>query len=273
MTATVPDPDSLAYARYWEPVLAAPAHRLLARSNLAPGDYLDIGAGTGSLTLAAAQRWPTARIVGLDASAGMLSVARHRVATERQSDDPGRYEWIAADAARMPLGGTSFDLVTSSFMLQLVDDRPAVLGEVLRVLRPGGRFSLVTWIAEELQLAADDAFSAVVEALGLDAPSAGFRPSRTTDYEHVDEAAEELRAAGFSEIRAGADELHYSWTREGYLDFKENYDDQELFESLLEPDRLRLREALTERWADLPDEAFAITGPLVWATARRPAGA
>jgi ubiquinone/menaquinone biosynthesis C-methylase UbiE len=271
MTDRPPDPDSLSYAQYWEPVLAGPAQRLLARISAPPTDYLDIGAGTGSLTLAAARRWSQARIVGLDASAGMLSVARDRVATEHSGDDPRRFDWIAADAAQMPLGGASFDLVTSSFMLQLVDDRPAVLREVRRVLRPGGCLGLVTWIAEELRLDADDVFSEVVEQLGMAEPSVGFRPSRSTDYQHIDEARDELLAGGFSEIDAGADELRYSWTRAQYLDFKEHYDDQDLFESLVEADRVRLRAAVTARWSELPDAAFSIKGPLVWALARRPA--
>lgn len=270
MNASAPDPDSLAYARYWEPVLAAPARRLLQRIALVPADVLDIGTGTGSLALAAAKRWPAAHIVGLDASAGMLSVARHRVATDHPHDDSGRFDWIAADAARMPLGSASFDVVTSAFMLQLVEDRADVLGEVLRVLRPDGQFGLVTWIAEELTLTADDAFNEVLVELGLDEPGAGFRPSRSTDYERVEEAAKELSTAGFGRVEAGADTLEFSWSREAYLEFKTEYDEHDLFRSLLKPDRARLRDAVAARWANLHDDAFTISGQLVWALGRCP---
>lgn len=264
-----PDPDALAYARYWEPVLAAPAHRLLTRVSTVPMDYLDIGCGTGSLPLAAATRWPDVRIAGLDASAGMLSVARQRVATGLAGDEH-RFAWIAADAARMPMPDASIDVVTSAFMLQLVDDRPAVLREVRRVLRPGGTFVMVTWIAEELVTAADDAFDSVVRELGLEWANTDFRPGRARDFQDIEEARRELHAAGFEAVDAGADEVRYAWTRADYLEFKERYDEYELFESLGRDDRARLHDALTQRWSDLPDAAFTVRGPLVQATARRP---
>lgn len=264
-----PDPEGLAYARYWEPVLAGAGHRLLSRIRSVPADYLDIGAGTGSLPLAAGTRWPSARVVGLDASAGMLSVARHRVLSERPRDRT-RFEWLAADAARMPLADASFDTVTTAFMLQLVDDRATVLREVRRVLRPGGSFALVTWMAADLELQADIIFDEVVSRLGVDQPASDFRAPRATDYVSVDEPQAELAAAGFDEIEAGPDTLTFSWSRDGYLEFKERYDEYDLFESLSDPDRLRLREELDAAWAGLPDSVFSVSGPLVWATARRP---
>jgi SAM-dependent methyltransferase len=270
MSASRPDPDSLRYSRYWEPVLAGPALRMIDRIQDAPNDYLDIGAGTGSLTLAAAERWPAARIISLDASNGMLSVAQHRVATERAADDAARFEWLAADAAAIPLEDASVDVVTSSFMIQLVDDRAEVLREVRRVLRPGGVFGMVTWIAGELVLAADDAFLAVVDALGLEVADDEPRPSRTTDFVHVEEAHAELVVAGFSAVDAQADLLRYAWTRDTYLDFKQQYDDHDLFDALDPSDQARLSDAVRTCFAALPDDAFMIGGPLVSAIARRP---
>jgi len=270
MTKRPPDPDSLRYARYWEPVLAGPARRMLERISDEPRDYLDVGAGTGSLMLAAAARWPEAHIVGLDASAGMLSVARHHVATELPSADAERFTWLAADVRSMPLPDASVDVATSSFVLQLVADRPAVLAEIRRVLRPGAVFGLVAWIADELVIEADDAFVEVLEQQGLDAWSGSFRPSRTTDYKMLDEARDELTAAGFDAIDVRADELQHAWTREAYLEFKEHYDDRDAFEALDEVGRGRLREAVRARWAELPDTAFTVSGPLVSAIARRP---
>jgi SAM-dependent methyltransferase len=270
MSAPRPDPDGLRYSSYWEPVLAGPAARMLRRIAASPRAYLDIGAGTGSLTLAAAGRWPASRIISLDASAAMLSVARRRVAADRAADDPGRFEWLVGDAASIPLEDASVDVVTSAFMLQLVPDRPRVLREVHRVLRPGGIFGLVTWIAEELVLEADDEFDEVVAELGLDVASDGFRPPRHTDYEGVDEAGAELRAAGFSAVDAREDLLRYAWTRTGYLEFKQRFDEHELFESLSESDRARLSDAVRARWELLADDAFSVSGPLVSALARRP---
>jgi ubiquinone/menaquinone biosynthesis C-methylase UbiE len=269
VTDRAPDPDSQRYATYWEPVLAGAGRHMLARIDVAPATYLDVGAGTGALALATADRWPEARILALDASAGMLSVARARVSEERTADTR-RFEWLAADAAAIPLADASVDVVTTAFMLQLVDDRLAVLHEILRVLRPGGTLGLVTWLADDLELPADDAFAAVLAELGLDGVDANFRSDGTTDYRSTDEASAELLAAGFTEIDVRIDELRYAWTREDYLVFKEHFDESEVFEALEPSARARLRQALLERWAALPDSAFELRAPLVSVIARRP---
>jgi ubiquinone/menaquinone biosynthesis C-methylase UbiE len=246
----------------------ASGQRLLKRIEPVPADYLDIGAGTGSLALAAAARWSGSRIVGLDASAGMLSVARQQVATERRGDDD-RFRWVAADAADMPLADASFDAVTSAFMLQLVDDRAAVLREVWRVLKPGGTFALVSWLDRDLEMPADAAFDDVVHELGLEHPRDDPTDPHAAEFRDVAEARDELLAAGFEHVDAGPDEVHYRWSRDGYLDFKMNYDEFELVDSLRERDRTRLRDGIRARWAALPDAAFSLRGSTVWATARR----
>ena len=271
MSTRPPDPDSLRYEHYWAPVLAGPAQRLLERVVDAPGVCLGIGAGTGTLTLAAAGRWPRVRIISLDASAGMLSVARGHAA-ELWPADAQRFDWLAADAAAMPLADGSVDLAVSSFALQVVDDRRAVLAEARRVLRSGGQLAFVTWIADDLSLAADDAFDGVVAEFGLGGAGVGFRPSRTTDYTSLDEARAELSAAGFDDIDVRSDTLRQTWTREDYLEFKERYDEREVFEDLDDDGRDQLRDALRARWANLPDAAFEVSGPLVSALARKPLG-
>ncbi len=267
------DADGLRYARYWEPVLAAPAQRTLERIARPPARFLDLGAGTGALALAAAARWPAASVVALDASAGMLSVARHRGADH--GHDPTRFTWLPADAADIPLGTASVDAVASSFMLQLVDDRAAVLAEVLRVLRPGGTFAFVTWLAEELELPADEHFIDALDALEVEDPvdEVAFRCPRPRDYRSLEQAREELVAAGFSEVRVDADELRYRWTPESYLAYKEDFDERELFESLEAATRERLRVELWQRLVRLPASAFELRGPLVAAVARRPSRA
>jgi SAM-dependent methyltransferase len=271
MSARPPDPDGLRYQRYWEPVLTPPGQRLLDRLDVEPSVLLDLGAGTGSLAFAAADRWSTAAIIGLDASGAMLSVARHR-ALVGPAGAADRFTWLAADSAAIPLDAASVDLVMSGFMLQLVDDRSAVLGEVRRVLRPGGVLALVTWTGDELQMAADDAFDAVVLELGLDEPLEGAAEPRSTDYRSVDEAASELLAAGFVEVDARADLLHHAWTREEYLRFKRCFDELELYEALEPGQRDRLEAEVQRRWSDLPGSAFELHGTLVSAVARKPAG-
>jgi ubiquinone/menaquinone biosynthesis C-methylase UbiE len=265
-----PDPDALRYSTYWEPVLAAAAQRLLTRIDAEPRTYLDIGAGTGSLMSAAAARWPEAHMIGLDASAAMLSVARARLAGERSDDLHGQCQWLVADAAGVPLPDASVDVVTSSFLLQLVPDRPAALAEMCRLLRPGGILGVVTWIADESVLAADDAFAASAAELGLVAQRDGLEPGDAADYGSLVQATDELDAAGFTDIDVRSDELRFTWSRRGYLEFKEHYDEREIFESLDAAARVGLREAFLARLARLPDEALTLAAPLVSVVARRP---
>jgi ubiquinone/menaquinone biosynthesis C-methylase UbiE len=266
-----PDPDSLRYARYWEPVLAAAARRLLDRVETSPTTCLDIGAGTGSLTFAAAGRWPGARVIGLDASIGMLSVARYRLAHDVDKPEPDRFTWLAGDALDLPLDDAAVDLAVSAFVLQVVHDRPRLLREAWRVLRPGGTVGFVTWLAAELSLAADDAYEEVLAAFGQEAAGAGCRSARPTDYETLEQARGELASAGFADVDVRPDELHHAWSLDGYLAFKEHFDDHERFGALDDPTRQRLRSAIRARWATLPDTAFEVRGPLVSAVARKPA--
>jgi SAM-dependent methyltransferase len=274
-----PDPAGLRYARHWEPVLAAPGVRLLERvatllersaAASTPAVVLDLGTGTGSLALAAALRWPSARIVGLDASGAMLSVARHRIADGAAPAGPERFEWVVADATAMPLADASVDVILSAFMLQLASDRLAVLHEVGRVLRPGGWLGIVTWLADEIALAPDLEFDEAVYDLGLEDPDLDAEVQPPDDIADTATLRAELEAAGFTAVDAQPDGLEFGWTREAYLDFKEDYDEWDLFDSLSSGDRSRLRERLAERWAALPDEAFTLRAQLVAATARRP---
>lgn len=271
MSDRPPDPDSLRYAQQWEPVLAPAAHRLLDRVARPPATCLDLGAGTGSLTLEAARRWPAARIMGVDASAGMLSVARHRLTRLEDIVDAGRVTLAAADVLDLPLDDATFDLAVSSFVLQLVPDRQALLLEIRRVLRPGGTFAFVTWIAEQLEVSADGSYEEVTAAVRDEDGEAGFRPPRSGDFHSLAEARDGLRAAGFEHVDVQADVLRYRWTPASYLEFKERYDDHELFDALDRPDREALRAAILERWAALPARAFEVRGPLVSALAHTPA--
>lgn len=234
-----------------------------------PRTILDVGTGAGLLALAAAERWPDAEVVGLDASSAMLSLARERAA-QRWPDRPERIRWHAADAAAMPLADASVDLVVSSFMLQLVPDRVSVLGEISRVLRPGGRLGLVTWLADEADLAADREFDEAVLDLELDEPEAGADDVCDGEYTSAEAAAAELVACGFEQVDVRLDRLAHTWSRAAYLDFKERFDEWELVETLSATDLDRLRRRVLERWSDLPEAAFGMDAPLVRIVARRP---
>ena len=112
---------------------------VLAHADLAPGlRVLDLGCGWGYGTLwANGQGCATA---GVDLGQDQLAWARARL------DPGGRLGLTRADAAALPFRDASFDRAISVEMLEHVfrPDRPRVLAEIARVLKPGGRLSLST---------------------------------------------------------------------------------------------------------------------------------
>jgi ubiquinone/menaquinone biosynthesis C-methylase UbiE len=94
---------------------------------------LDIACGTGNQLVANRAAAPGARLVGIDASLGMLRQARAKAP---------EIAWARADATILPFGSESFDFIGCQFAFHHFRDKPGMLGEVLRLLRPGGRFVL-----------------------------------------------------------------------------------------------------------------------------------
>ena len=92
---------------------------------------LDLGCGEGRVSRDLAERGH--RVTGVDASPTMVEAAR-------QAHAGGRY--LVADSADLPLPDGSFDLVVAYNVLMDVDDLPGTVGEVGRVLAPGGRLCL-----------------------------------------------------------------------------------------------------------------------------------
>jgi len=142
----------------------------------APGPVrrvLDLGCGTGELTRLTAHHFPSASVVGVDFTAAMLEVARHRTRTAPERE---RIEYGRATAMRLPFPDGAFDLATNAFLARNLVDLDAALAEMRRVLRPGGVL-LVLEITEPISPAFAALFHAyfdhVVPWLGAAVDSAG----------------------------------------------------------------------------------------------------
>jgi ubiquinone/menaquinone biosynthesis C-methylase UbiE len=98
---------------------------------------LDLGAGTGFLTIGVAAHSKDGRVIAVDESHDMLEKLTRRAQHAGFSD---RIETHCADAARTGLPADSVNLVISAHLLHEVTDPYAVLDEVARVLKPGGFF-------------------------------------------------------------------------------------------------------------------------------------
>nr|WP_284041319.1 methyltransferase domain-containing protein [Halomonas olivaria] len=105
---------------------------------LPPGasSLLDLGCGTGYWTQRLALRYPHAHVTGVDIAPGMLEHAQARYGPQ--------IEWRQGDAALMPFGGDSFDVVFSNLAIQWCRDSGAVMSELQRVLVPGGQAHITT---------------------------------------------------------------------------------------------------------------------------------
>lgn len=97
---------------------------------------LDLGCGAGlDLYLYAQKIGPTGKLFGLDLSESMLTKAKNNLAAVGISD----VEWLSASADAIPLPDNSVDIVTANGIYNLSPDKDAVMREVARVLKPGGR--------------------------------------------------------------------------------------------------------------------------------------
>jgi SAM-dependent methyltransferase len=111
-----------------------------ATANLRPGEVVvDLGSGGGlDVFLAAKKVGPTGRVIGIDMTPEML--ARARANAERQG--LSNVEFIESTIDKLPLPDASVDCVISNCVINLAPDKQAVLREIARVLKPGGRVAV-----------------------------------------------------------------------------------------------------------------------------------
>ena len=261
-----------AYRDWWGPIIAPAALQVLddlevPAGDPSPFDLLDLGTGTGVLAVAALERWPGVQVVAIDPSSHMLELAVE-AAQRRSPELASRLRTVVASADRIPLADRSIDVATSSFVIQLVPNRARALREVLRVLRPGGRFACLTWQEDELRFAPDEAFSDALDELQIIPPP---DDRDVHPYTSASAAAAEFRRAGFREVNARDVWLEHRFTPESYLDLLEHWIDREVFATLDAESRHQLRTVALRMMGELRSDAFLWRRPLVRVVGRRPA--
>ncbi|MGC8786954.1 MAG: class I SAM-dependent methyltransferase [Anaerolineae bacterium] len=141
---------------------------------------LDIATGTGRLPVALLRQWDFhGRIVGLDLSQRMLTIARHKTWAHCQ-----RVAWIRDDAMNLPFPSGIFHAVTCIEALEFLPKPWEALAEMVRVLRPGGQLMVTNRVG--------------VDALFL--PGRAYRPAMLE---------QRLQALGLANVKTRRWQVHY----------------------------------------------------------------
>jgi len=146
-----------------------PALELLARiPHAAPETVYDLGCGTGEVTRLLAERWPAARVCGIDHSAEMI---------ERAQATPGRVRWTRADLRTWQPEAPA-DVLYSNATLHWIEDHEALFPRLLAFLAPGGGLAVqmpLSWGAPSHRLMRE-----TLADLGLGSPE--LRESLSRDW-------------------------------------------------------------------------------------------
>jgi SAM-dependent methyltransferase len=102
------------------------------------GEVIDVGCGTGALTLAMARRWPERGVLGVDLAEPFLEHARRQ-----PSPNPPRFE--VGDACQLRYADGAFAAAASQLVLMFIPRPERALAEIARVVRPGGKVVAALW--------------------------------------------------------------------------------------------------------------------------------
>ncbi len=170
--------------------------RLIADTDLKGASILDIGCGAGGIDLALVRQHGAGYVTGLDVEDTVLARARELIVRAEQTR---RIGLVKAAPGPLPFPPGVFDVVFSKDSLVHISDKQALMAEVFRVLRPGGRFIASDWLIGH-DGAPSAAMRSYIEAEGLE-----FGMASAARYQ------EAMRGAGFLEVSATS---RNAWYRE-----------------------------------------------------------
>jgi demethylmenaquinone methyltransferase/2-methoxy-6-polyprenyl-1,4-benzoquinol methylase len=179
----------------------------VAGSGVKLGDrVLDLAGGTGDIAaLLSRVVGDRGRVVLTDINEAMLEVGRRRL---EDQGVVGNVSYALVNAESLPFGDGQFDAVTIAFGLRNVTDKDAALREMCRVLRPGGRASILEFSevrAEPLKMVYDAWSFGMLPLLGKliadDEDSYRYLAESIRKHPPQEELADMMRVAGFDDVR------------------------------------------------------------------------
>lgn len=247
--------DASVYDELWSPAILPSAESLVRSLRIEHARLvLDVGAGTGSLTPALRAAAPQAIIVGIDASEGMLQIAR----TRRQA------RGVVGDAAALPVTEHTADAVVLAFVLFHLPDPDAGLAEAARALRPPGHLGTVTW-AKEWPTRAGTLWDEALDAAGAPAP-----PARS-DHGGLDSPAamdDKLRRAGLVPRRVWTRSIDYTFAPKDFWQLRVGFGSPRWRLERVDPSsREDVLARLRDRFSKLGTKDFRFRGRVVLAIA------
>ncbi len=172
-----------------------------------PDRILDLGCGTGTLTIELAKRYPHSYICGLDIAPGMITVAQQK-ALEAGNE---QIEFLLGDMEYPPFPDESFDLVISNASFQWIDHLPELFTKIYGMLRPEGSFLFTTFGEHSLK----ELRSSCTHALGKKYVHEQTFPSPKDITRHLGSAGFEHRS-----VTAKTYERYYSTLKQLLLSMK-----------------------------------------------------
>jgi ubiquinone/menaquinone biosynthesis C-methylase UbiE len=155
---------------------------------------LDIGCGTGSMAINIKRMHPEAKVVGIDPDPDALALSKRKAKRAGLS-----IEFDRGFADHMPYADGSFDRVFSSFMFHhlAADEKAATLGEIRRVLKPGGSLHLLDFVHEHDAHSGEPAHRHLIHRSGAVADRIESRMTSLMDEAGFADAKELKRGRNF----------------------------------------------------------------------------
>ncbi len=180
--------------------------RAVDLAEVAPGDHvLDVATGTGDLALELARRvGPSGSVVGSDFSERMLDVARRKLPSTTAAPGGAPVEWAWGDAQDLPYADGEFAAATVGFGARNFADLDRGLGEMRRVVRPGGHvvvLEITTPTKPPLSTFFDLWFDRLVPLMGRFDDAYAYLPASVRRFPGPHELAGRLHAAGLRDVR------------------------------------------------------------------------
>jgi phosphoethanolamine N-methyltransferase len=160
--------------------------RILDGIDLTSKTVLDIGCGSGGVTVDLVRRHGAGRVIGIDVERDVCAISKKRVDAAGLT---GRIEILQVEPGPLPMADSSLDIVFSKDSIIHIPDKEWLAGEAFRVLRPGGWFAASDWLISH------DGAPSPEMAHYIELEDLGFAMASPKRYRKA------LEAAGFADVK------------------------------------------------------------------------